>query len=128
MKKLAELKAYLTQKQPILTDDKIHIFIINGSYVGGYLNYTARLLFLDCRIDPILILALIKNWLRENGRHLDTTQINEIELSFSSEVIDTETFDLEIDFPQRDKLNVTSDTYSICPTLVWDDQRGFVEK
>lgn len=128
MKKLAELKAYLTQKQPILTDDKIHIFIINGSYVGGYLDYTARLLFLDCRIDPILILALIKNWLRENGRHLDTTQINEIELSFSSEVIDTDTFDLEVDFPQRDKLNVTSETYSICPTLVFDDQRGFVEK
>lgn len=128
MKKLAELKAYLTQKQSILTDDKIHIFIINGSYVDGYLDYTARLLFLDCRIDPILILALIKNWLRENGRHLDTTQINEIELSFSSEVIDTETFDLEVDFPQRDKLNVTSETYSICPTLVWDDQYGFVEK
>ncbi|MEF9955619.1 MAG: phage tail protein [Acinetobacter sp.] len=128
MKKLTELKAYLTQKQPILTDDKIHIFIINGSYVGGYLDYTARLLFLDCRIDPILILALIKNWLRENGRHLDTTQINEIELSFSSEVIDTDTFDLEVDFPQRDKLNVTSETYSICPTIDWDDRLGFVEK
>ncbi|WAU72947.1 MULTISPECIES: phage tail protein [unclassified Acinetobacter] len=128
MKKLAELKSYITDKQPILTDDKIHIFIINGSYVGGYLNYTARLLFLDCRIDPILILALIKNWLRENNRHLDTTQINEIELSFSSEVIDTNTFDLEIDFPQREKLNVTPETYSICPTPVWDDQHGFVEK
>lgn len=115
MHHLAELKRYLNQQMPRLTDDKVHLFIVNGGYVNQRLEYTARLLFLDCRHDPIFILNHIKLWLEKHHRHLKLNG-SEIEINFSSEVIDTNTFDLEIDFIQYDDLNINADTgeYVIC--------------
>lgn len=115
MHHLAELKRYLNQQMPRLTDDKVHLFIVNGRYVNQRLEYTARLLFLDCRHDPIFILNHIKLWLEKYHRHLKPNG-SEIEINFSSEVIDTNTYDLEIDFMQYDDLNINADTgeYVIC--------------
>ncbi|QHH99243.1 phage tail protein [Acinetobacter dispersus] len=127
MIKLAELKTYLSEKLPVLTADKTNLFIVNGNLNEGYLEYTARFLFLDCRTDPILILAYIKKWLRENNLHLNAAQ-KEIELSFSSEIIDLNTFDLEVDFPQREKVNISDTGYSICKPMIWDDHKGFIKQ
>lgn len=124
---LAGLIPYLAKKLPKLTIDKTHLFIVNGSYKDGYLDYTARLLFLDCRSEPIIILSTIKKWLRENHRHNDANG-NEIELSFNCELVDADTFDLEIDFPQRDKINLNDDGYTICKHHIWDEQLGFIQK
>ncbi|MCP5645382.1 phage tail protein, partial [Klebsiella pneumoniae] len=82
---------------PALSADKCHSLIVNGTQNEGYLDYTARLLLLDYRADSIQVLATVKNWLRQNHRHLDAAK-KEVQLSFSSEIIDTDTFDLEIDF------------------------------
>jgi hypothetical protein len=127
MNKLAELKSHISEKLPLLTADKIHLFIVNGGLKDGYLDYTARLLFLDCRINPISILSVIKTWLQDNNLHRDAAN-NEISLNFSSEIIDTQTFDLEVDFPQREKINIKDNDYSTCKDWVWDDQKGFIQK
>lgn len=120
MKSLAPLKSYLIEQLPQMTADKCHLMIVNGKTESGYLEYTARLLFLDYRSDPLEVMACIMVWLRQKHRHLDNSQ-NEIELSFSSEIIDNDTFDLEIDFPQREKVVFSDTGYFICPDLVWSD-------
>lgn len=125
MQHLTQLKQHIATKLPRINQDKSHLFIVNGDYQNGYLTYTARFLFLDCRGDPIEILAVIKHWLKAHNLHKDQNG-NDIQISFSSEVIDQFTFDLEIDFPQREKINLTVYNYTSCPPLKWDDQRGFV--
>ena len=52
--------------------------------------------------------------------HLDAAK-KDIQISFSSEIIDTNTFDLEIDFPQRDKIVSGENGYHVCPEMVWSD-------
>lgn len=120
MKELAPLKTFLAEKLPQLSIDKCHLLIVNGTQNEGYLDYTARLLFLDYRDDPIEVMALIKKWLKKNYRHLDINK-KEIQLSFSSEIIDSQTFDLEIDFPQREKIVFDDDGYHLCPETFWSD-------
>ena len=123
MQNLAPLKLYLIEHLPALSADKCHLLIVNGTQNEGYLDYTARLLFLDYRADPLEVLAKVKQWLRLQHRHLNANK-DEIQLSFSSEIIDTNTFDLEIDFPQREKIIINDEGYHLCPEQIWSDYHG----
>ena len=123
MKALIPLKPFLQEKLPLMTADKCHLFIVNGTQAKGYMEYTARLLFMDYRGDPIEVIMQIREWLKSKKLHLDANG-NDVQISFSSEVIDANTFDLEIDFPQRDKIVMDQDVYHICPELVWSDTFG----
>ena len=124
MKALIPLKAFLAEKLPEMTSDKCHLLIVNGSQAKGYMEYTARILLTDYRGDPVQVIMLLRNWLQSKNLHLDAAQ-NDIQISFSSEIIDANTFDLEIDFPQRDKIVLDESGYHICPQMVWN---GFLEK
>ena len=123
MKALILLKPFLQEKFPLMTADKCHLFIVNGTQAKGYMEYTARLLFLDYRGDPIEVIMQIREWLKSKKLHLDANG-NDVQISFSSEIIDANTFDLEIDFPQRDKVVMDQDGYHICPKLVWSEKFG----
>ena len=120
---LIGLKTFLQDKLPNMTADKCHLFIVNGTQAKGYMDYTVRLLFLDYRSDPIEVIMQVRWWLKSQHLHLDPTG-NDLQISFSSEIIDTNTFDLEVDFPQRDKIVMDEDSYHICPELVWSDSKG----
>lgn len=120
MKALILLKSFLAEKLPEMSQDKCHLLIVNGSQSQGYMEYTVRILLLDYRGDPVEVLMLLRNWLQSKNLHLDAAK-NDIQISFSSEIIDTNTFDLEIDFPQRDKIVSGENGYHICPELVWSD-------
>lgn len=129
MNHLVELKQYMITSLSEMTADKCHLLVVNGTYHEGYMDYTVRLLLLDYRADPIEVLSTLKNWLRTKKRHLQKDQLTEIDISFSSEIIDINTFDLEIDFPQRDKINVSDTGYTICKNSVWSDELGqFVDE
>ncbi|RZG65387.1 hypothetical protein EXE25_14055 [Acinetobacter bouvetii] len=126
MKALIPLKSFLAEKLPEMTSDKCHLLIVNGSQAKGYMEYTARILLTDYRGDPVQVIMLLRNWLQSKNLHLDAAQ-KDIQISFSSEIIDANTFDLEIDFSQRDKIVSAENGYHICPELVWsDDQDKFV--
>jgi hypothetical protein len=120
---IVPLKPYLMQLLPKMSDDKCHLLIVNGSFQHGYLEYTARLLLLDYRDDPVQVLTLVRAWLEQHKRHQDAAG-NDITLSFSSEIIDNNTFDLELDFPQREKVVFSEQTYHICSDPVWDEALG----
>ena len=106
---LIGLKTFLQDKLPNMTADKCHLFIVNGTQEQGYMDYTVRLLFLDYRSDPIEVIMQIRKWLKSQQLHLDRTG-NDLQISFSSEIIDKDTFDLEVDFPQRDKIVMDEDS------------------
>ena len=126
MKALIPLKSFLAEKLPEMSQDKCHLLIVNGNQAQGYMEYTVRILLLDYRGDPVEVLMLLRNWLQSKNLHLDAAK-KDIQISFSSEIIDTNTFDLEIDFPQRDKIVSGENGYHICPEMVWsDDQDKFV--
>jgi len=126
MKALIPLKSFLAEKLPEMTSDKCHLLIVNGSQAKGYMEYTARILLTDYRGDPVQVIMLLRNWLQSKNLHLDAAQ-KDIQISFSSEIIDASTFDLEIDFPQRDKIVSGENGYHVCPGMVWsDDQDKFV--
>ena len=120
---IVPLKPFLSQHLTSLSADKCHLLIVNGSFNEGYMDYTARLLLLDYRGDPVRVLTLVKLWLEQQQRHQDKSG-NDIQISFSSEIIDTETFDLEIDFPQREKVVFNDAGYYICSDPIWDDVLG----
>lgn len=123
MIELIPLKLYLQEKLPNMTPDKCHLFIVNGNEVKGFMEYTARLLFLDYRNDPVEVIMYIRRWLKSKNLHLDAVG-NDIQISFSSEIIDTNTFDLEIDFQQRNKIVMDENGYHVCPEMIWSDQLG----
>lgn len=123
MQALVPLKQYLSERFPMMTADKCHLLIVNGTQKEGYLEYTVRLLILDYRSDPVEVIMAIREWLKSKNLHLDAPG-KDIQISFSSEIIDSDTFDLEIDFPQRDKVVSDCNGYHVCPQLVWDDARG----
>ncbi|WP_336943355.1 phage tail protein [Acinetobacter modestus] len=123
MMKLAELKKHLAEKLPKITQDKTHLFVVKGELHDGYLAYTARILFVDCREDPIKVLIEIRRWLRKNN--LLDSAFKDLDLKFESEVIDATTFDLEVSFPLHDKINITETGYNICKPVIWDEQQGF---
>lgn len=123
MQSLVPLILHLAQHLPGLSTDKCHLLIVNGSFAEGYLDYTARLLLVDFRGDPVQVLTVVRSWLEQNKRHKDKAD-NDISLSFSSEVIDNDTFDLEVDFPQREKVVFNDQDYHICRDPVWDEALG----
>ncbi|ENW82704.1 hypothetical protein F909_00975 [Acinetobacter sp. ANC 3929] len=123
MQALVQLKPFLIERLPLMSADKCHPLIVNGTQKDGYMDYTVRILILDYRGDPIEVLMLIRTWLESKNLHLDSTG-KDIQLSFNSEIIDSDTFDLEIDFPQRDKIVFDQASYHICPPIVWCEKRG----
>lgn len=123
MQSLVPLIPHLAQHLPDLSTDKCHLLIVNGTFAEGYMEYTARVLLLDYRGDPVQVLTVVRSWLEQNNRHKDKAN-NDISLSFSSEVIDNNTFDLEVDFPQRDKVVFNDQGYHVCRDPVWDQALG----
>lgn len=123
MQALTPLKSFLIERLQLMTADKCNLLIVNGNQKDGYLEYTVRLLILDYRSDPVEVIMIVREWLKSKNLHLDAAG-KDIQLSFSSEIIDLNTFDLEIDFPQRDKVVFDCNGYHVCPQLVWDDLRG----
>ncbi|NIE97435.1 hypothetical protein F3J02_13260 [Acinetobacter sp. Tr-809] len=123
MQALVQLKPFLIERLPLMSADKCHPLIVNGTQKDGYIDYTARILILDYRGDPIEVIMLIRSWLESKNLHLDPAG-KDIQLSFNSEIIDSDTFDLEIDFPQRDKVIFSENEYHVCPPLVWSDVKG----
>lgn len=120
MQQFAALKQHLVTTLPHMSADRCHLLIVNGQVVDGIMSYTVRLLLLDYKFAPLQVLSQIRKWLKDNNRLLDLAG-KEVQLSFSSEVIDHETFDLEIDFPQSDKVILEGDDFHICGRMVWDE-------
>ena len=122
MKYLQQLKDdLLTRFAAQLTNDKVHLFIVNGelSSASSDINYIARFLFIDCRDgDPFSLLTYIRKWFESKGYPVP-------DLNFDSEIIDAETYDLTIDIGLTDKLVVSDNGgYSLCAPKVWSDVLG----
>ncbi len=117
MQHWVDLQQYLTANLPNLSADKLHLLVVNGDIAHSALSYTIRILLLDYRADPLLPLVLVNRWLQ--AKHRDEPELPT--LKFSSEVIDKNTFDLEIDIPMTDKLVDDGTTYHLCPPTYWDD-------
>jgi hypothetical protein len=120
MQHWVDLQQYLTANLPNLSADKLHLLVVNGDMTHSALSYTIRILLLDYRADPLLPLVLVNRWLQ--AKHRDEPQLPKIK--FSSEVIDKNTFDLEIDIPMTDKLVDNGTAYHLCPPTYWDDTAG----
>lgn len=126
MYQLAQLKEYLSSKLPHMSPDRCHLMLVNGQIVNGNMNYTVRILLLDYKFDPLQVLSHIRAWLLQHNLLRDNAG-NEIAFSFSSEIIDLETFDLEIDFPLNQKVVLEGDDFHICGQMVWNEaQQQFV--
>lgn len=121
MKYLITLKNDLLARFPELTGDNTQLQIVNGELGKDThtVNYIARFILLDCRLpSPFDVLDFIRVWFE--GRSLDTPQLN-----FDCDVIDLETYDLQIDIALSDKLNIATDgTTTICYPLVWSEALG----
>lgn len=119
-----DLQQQLTNNLPNLSADKLHVLVVNGDLQHSAMTYTIRILLLDYRGDPLLPLVLINRWLQ--AKHRDEPDLPR--LKFSSEVIDKNTFDLEIDIPMADKLVDDGTTFHICPPIYWDNtQSAFMQ-
>ena len=119
MKYLQQLKDdLLNQFNDQLTADKVHLFIVNGelSSTSSDISYIGRFLFIDCRDgDPFSLLTYIRKWFESQGYAVP-------DLNFNCEVIDAETYDLEIDIGLVDKLVISDDgSYHQCPPKVWSE-------
>ena len=118
MKYLIDLKNDLLAQFPALTGDNTQLQIVNGELGKDThtVNYIARFILLDCRLpSPFDVIGFIRIWFE--GRSLDTPQLN-----FDCDVIDLETYDLQIDIALSDKLNIATDgTTTICYPLVWSE-------
>lgn len=112
-----DLQQQLTNNLPNLSADKLHVLVVNGDLLHSEMTYTIRILLLDYRGDPLLPLVLINRWLQ--AKHRDEPELQR--LKFSSEVIDKNTYDLEIDIPMTDKLVDDGTDYHLCPPTYWDD-------
>ncbi len=122
MQHLIELRDYLTQRIKGLTDDKFFVSVVNGKDTDGKIHYTVRLLFIDFRCLPFDVLSLVKQWLRSTGRLIEPTLIPV--LSFECEVVDSETYDLEIDIPMEDQVVDGPNGATVCSMPVWDEALG----
>lgn len=121
MNKLAKLKEFLILNLQKMQADKCHLMLVNGQILNGNMSYTVRLLLIDYCFDPLQVLSLIRAWLEQNNLLLDDSG-NEVALSFSSEIINTETFDLEIDFPLSQKVVLDGNDYHICSKPRWNNE------
>lgn len=118
MKYLIDLKNDLLAQFPALTGDKTFLQLVNGNLPPETqtVSYIARFIFTDCKLaEPFAVIGFIRIWFE--GRSLDTPQLN-----FDCDVIDLETYDLQIDIALSDKLNIATDgTTTICYPLVWSE-------
>lgn len=118
MKYLIELKNDLIQHFDDLTPDKVTLQLVNGEIAkNSYtVQYIARFTLQDCRLaSPFDVLMFIKSWFKSQ-------QKDEPDLNFDCEVIDLESYDLQIDLALFDKLLVKKDgTTEVCLPPVWSD-------
>lgn len=121
MKYLIELKNDLIHHFDDLTPDKVELAIINGEIPKSShtIQYIARFLLKDCRINnPFDVLGFIRKWFEKKGKDIP-------DLSFDSDVIDLESFDLQIDISLFDKLSMDDNgSTKVCPMPVWSDALG----
>ena len=121
MKYLFDLKNAIIDRFPALTADKVQLQIVNGNLppTSQTLGYIARLYLLDCKLpNPYDVLGFIRKW-------FETRNMAIPELMFDCDVIDLESYDLQIDIQLSDKLNIGSDgATSVCPDVVWSDVLG----
>ncbi len=119
MKYLVDLKNDLLDRFTELTGDNTQLQIVNGELGKDTttVNYIARFIMIDCRLPiPFDVLGFIRVWFA--SRSLDTPQLN-----FDCDVIDLESYDLQIDIALSDKLNIANDgTTTICYPLVWSEE------
>jgi hypothetical protein len=117
MQHWVDLQQYLLSHLPHLISDNLRVLIVNGDLQHSQMTYIIRVLLLDYQADPLLPMVLINRWLAL--KHRDQPELPQ--LKFSSEIIDKDTFDLEIDIPMTDKLVDDGTAYHICPPTYWDD-------
>lgn len=123
MQHWVDLQQHLSNNLPNLSKDELRVLVVNGDLQHSAMTYIIRILLIDYRGDPLLPIVLINRWLQ--AKHRDDPELPR--LKFSSEVIDKNTFDLEIDIPMTDKLVDDGTTFHICPPIYWDDaQAAFV--
>lgn len=123
MKHLQALRQYMIDKLPQMTEDKFFVSVDNGQDTDGEMHYKVKLLMIDYRADPFFVLILVRRWLRKTGRLIEPTLVPVV--GFDCEIIDSETFDLEITIPLQDKIvDNGEDGYEICSTPVWDEGLG----
>lgn len=118
MQHWVDLQQHLSNNLPNLSKDELRVLVVNGDLQHSAMTYTIRILLLNYRGDPLLPIVLINRWLQ--AKHRDEPDLPR--LKFSSEVIDKNTFDLEIDIPMTDKLVDDGTTFHICPPIYWDDE------
>ena len=121
MKYLISLKNDLLSRFLELTGDNTQLQIINGELPPdrSTIHYVARFYLLNCRLpNPFDILGFIRRWFEHHGKPVP-------KLTFDCDVVNLETYDLQIDISLDDKLNFADDgTASLCDDLVWSDTAG----
>lgn len=118
MNYLAQLKRDLIASFDLLSSDKVQLHILNGTIESGRINYIVRFDLLDCRLnEPFLLFAFINNWFDKKGLAIPT-------INFDFDVIDLETYDLQIDINLSDKFIITEQGATICPPVEWSDAVG----
>ena len=121
MKYLIDLKNDLLAQFTPITSDKTFLQLVNGNLPPETqtVSYIARFIFTDCKLaEPFAVLAFIRQWFDARGRSVP-------ELSFDCDVIDLESYDLQIDISLNDKLTfIAVDAVAVCPELVWSDEAG----
>ncbi len=122
MQYLITLKDDLINAFDVLTPDKVSLFIVNGEMTktSSDVSYIARFLFVDCRLSkPFNLLGYIRKWFERHNMTIP-------DVNFSSEIIDLETYDLEIDIGLMDNLIISDDgtDTQICYNPVWSDKLG----
>ncbi len=122
MKYLINLKNDLIETFNGLTAEKVSLFIVNGemSKTNTDVNYIARLLLIDCRLpEPFAVLGFIRKWFENHSMPIP-------DINFSSEIINHETYDFEIDISLTDNLTLSADgtKTQICFDPVWSEALG----
>lgn len=120
MNYLITLKKDLIDTFDSLEPDKVQLHLVNGELgsSGQVVKYIARFILLDCRIaTPFDILAFIRSW-------FDTSGYPVPDINFGCEVIDLESYDLQIDLGLSDKIIITGGKAVVCPPPIWSDAVG----
>lgn len=120
MDNLIALKKALTTRFYDISPDKLQLHLVNGTLpkTSHVVSYIARFVFLDVRVStPFEVIGFIRHWYEQHG-------LTAPELSFDCEVIDLESYDLQIDLNLSDKLILTEAGVQVCPAPVWSEALG----
>lgn len=120
MNYLINLKKDLINSFDGLEPDKVQLHLVNGELGASapVVKYIARFVLLDCRIaTPFDVLAFIRGWFDAHGHPVP-------DIHFGCEVIDLESYDLQIDLGLSDKIIITDGRALICPPPIWSDGVG----